>query len=38
MGLFVRITPAAMLLLGALILLWRNMKTTEAKTEAAVED
>ncbi len=38
MGLFVRITPAAMLLLGAFILLWRNMKTIEAKTEEAIED
>ncbi len=35
MGLFVRITPAAMLLLGAAILLWRQMKETEAKGEAA---
>ena len=35
MGLFVRITPAAMLLLGAGVLLWRQMKADQAKAETA---
>jgi hypothetical protein len=31
MGFFVRMTPAAMLVLGAGVLMWRQMKEAEAE-------